>query len=304
MIDITGPKGAAKSTTLRFARSLIDPSDTPLLHMHNKHDEIFINCLEHYCLYLDNLSYLKADLSDLFCELITGTAISKRKLYTDQESINIKSKMAIGITGVGMVSERPDLLERSLIFFADRISEENRKDENELWAEFSTDKPEILGALYDVLAKALLTAPTLNLTKKPRMADYARYAASAALAMGSTSERFLKAFEENKSRQNQAALESSILAQLLVIFMKDRKNWCGSSTQLYCLLRNDALVLGVEIGRGGFPGGSNSLWKKIVPIKDTLEDLGVVVKKRPAASNHYTEIEINKVDLDLQTEQL
>jgi len=56
---------------------------------------------------------------------------------------------------------QPDLLDRSLLLGLERIPEDRRMGEAELWERFNQAKPLLLGAMFDALAKALRIEPTL-----------------------------------------------------------------------------------------------------------------------------------------------
>ncbi|MDO8570576.1 MAG: CHC2 zinc finger domain-containing protein [Candidatus Daviesbacteria bacterium] len=289
----TGDQGSAKSTAFRIARCLIDPSRAGvhpsisgnLLSPPKDIAELAQNANHHYCLYLDNLSYLSEELSDALARFITGIGYSKRKLYSDDEDILFNQIVAVGITGISLVVQKPDLLDRSLILRFNRIPDDQREDETSFWARFNEEKPFLLGALFDTVAQVLKIAPTLKLSKKPRMADYAKYAAAAAIALGSTADNFLAAFSENVSRQNQAAIEASVTAQILLNFMKDKQEWTGSSSDLYALLKQMADDAKLPTGKTGFPKASNWLWRKILEVRPNLTALGLLVSRDEESAN-------------------
>lgn len=275
-----GDQGAAKSTALRIARSLIDPSSSELLSPPSDITELAQASNHHFCLYLDNLSYLKDELSDTLCRLATGIGFTKRKLYTDADDILFNQKVAVGITGINLVAQRADLLDRCLILQYEGIPEDQRVDEDEFWQNFNREKPTILGALFDILSQVLNIIPDFKLPKKPRMADYGKYAAAAAVALGYRADQFLKAFSENINRQNQAAIESSPTAQVILQFMSDKDSWSGSSSELHQKLKELTEKLNLQVGGlDGFPKSSNWLWKRIMQVRPNLLALGITATK-------------------------
>jgi hypothetical protein len=275
---ITGEQGAAKSTGLSVLRALIDPSEAALLSPMRDASSLFETASQHYCMYLDNLSSLSDEVSDALCRLVTGGSFSKRKLYTDDEQIVISLKVAVGLTGINLVANRADLLDRSLILTFERIPDDKRLDEEEFWAKFEQERPLLLGTLFSTLAKALETYPTLQMPQKPRMADYARYAAACAMALGYSAEEFYAAYSENTRRQNQAALESSPTAQVIVKFMEDKDHWHGSSSELHKALTPIAEQQNLAIGgTGGFPRSAHYLWQRIIVVRPNLNAAGIQV---------------------------
>jgi hypothetical protein len=285
-----GDQGAAKSTALRIARSIIDPSVAELLSPPSDINELAQASNHHYCLYLDNLSNLRDELSDALCRLATGIGFTKRKLFTNDEDVLFNQKTAVGITGINLVAQRADLLDRCLILSYERIPEERRADEEEFWKNFTNEKPYILGALFTNLSHVLRMITDFKLSKKPRMADYAKYAAAGAIALGRTSEEFLSAFSENIGRQNQAAIESSPTAQSILQFMSLQDDWSGSSSDLHKELKLIVDKANLQLGGSdGFPKSSNWLWKRIMQIRPNLLSLGIsAVKSESETSSVIT----------------
>lgn len=288
-----GDQGSAKSTALRIIRSLIDPSVSELLSPPSDINELAQAANHHYCLYLDNLSHLRDELSDALCRLATGIGFTKRKLFSDDEDILFSQKVAIGVTGINLVAEKADLLDRCLILGFERIPDNKRIDEEEFWSHFQQEKPYLLGALFDTLSQVLKIIPGFKLPSKPRMADYAKYAACAAISLNKSAEEFLAAFNENVSRQNQAAIESSPTAQVILQFIADKDSWSGASAVLYQQLKELAEKLNLHIGGSdGFPKSSSWLWKRIMQIRPNLLSLGIQVSKDE--TNTSTVISITK----------
>ena len=287
LLTIYGSQGSAKSTTLRLTRCILDPSHAGTHHpskagnlLSPPKDETDLagKSLHHYCLYFDNLSYCPDWMSDAFARLITGASFSKRKLYTDADEVTFNEMPLLGMNAITLVAEKPDLLDRLLILEMEQISKEERKTEKVFWEEFRTALPCILGGLFTVLSKTLGLIEELDLGILPRMADYAAFATAAAVALGSSKEEFLQAFNQNIKRQNQSAIESSPVAQVVLQFMQDKKEWNGSSTDLYTELFDLAEKNKLKIGgREGFPKSSHWLWKRIQQVKSNLSSLGIEV---------------------------
>lgn len=288
LLTIYGDQGSAKSTALRVARCIIDPSNAGpnhpskagnLLSPPKDETDLAGKSSRHYCLYFDNLSYCPDWMSDAFARLITGASFSKRKLYTDSDEVTFSEMPLLGMCGITLVAEKPDLLDRLLILEMERISPDKRKTEKEFWKEFGLTLPKILGGLFTVLSKTLGLIDKLDLGNLPRMADYANFATAVAIALGSNEKEFLQAFNQNVERQNQSVVDSSPVAQTILLFMEDKnEGWEGSSSKLYTELQVKAGILQLSIGgRDGFPKDPKWLWRKIQVVRSNLADLGIQV---------------------------
>ena len=271
-----GDQGSAKSTLLRLIRSLVDPSRTELLKLRSSSDELSQTASHHYCLYLDNISYMSTEASDSLATFATGIGFSKRKLYSDDEDIIYDIKTAVALDGVNLMASRPDFLDRSLILELKRIPDHLRVEEKIFLDDFNSQKPKILGALFDTLSKVLAEVLRVILDSKPRMADFARYATAASKILGFGTDRFLSAFSTNVKRQNQAAVESSPTAQVILEFMRARDEWEGTPSELYEELENLAQERKLQIGGTyGFPKSSSWLIRKINEVRTNLLSLGI-----------------------------
>ncbi|RJR29220.1 toprim domain-containing protein [Candidatus Microgenomates bacterium] len=285
LLTLFGDQGSAKSTAFRITRSIIDPSNAGTHHpskagnlLSPPKDEADLanKTLRHYCLYFDNLSYCPDWMSDAFARIVTGSSYSKRKLYTDTDEITINAMPLLGMNGINLVAEKPDLLDRLLILEMERIPEEVRKTEREFWDSFRKALPRILGGLFTALSRTLELVENLKLGHLPRMADYATFATAAAIALGSSQEEFLSAFNQNIKKQNQSAIDSSAVAQVILQFMEDKNEWEGSSSQLHKDLLKLAEDSNLKIGgSSGFPKASNWLWKKIQIVRPNLNNFGI-----------------------------
>ena len=88
----------------------------------------------------------------------------------------------IVLTGIGELTTRGDLLDRAIVLSLPTISTHTRQDEARFWAHFDTLRPQLLGALLDVISAAFRTLQDIHLPEPPRMADFARWASAAAAA--------------------------------------------------------------------------------------------------------------------------
>jgi len=288
LLLVHGAQGSGKSTFLSLLRSLVDPSQTPLLTPPQTTNELVQQLHHHYFYCLDNISDLSQSVSDTLCKAVTGDGFSKRELYTDDDDVMVQYKRAVAINSIAQIATRPDLLERSLLISLPMITPENRREEQKLLQEFSETKPLLFGAILDGVVGCLRLAPALPLRRLPRMADAYRYAAGVAVHLGHTPEQFSETFFTNTQRQNKEAIDASPIAQVLVEFMTDRADWLGSSTELFSSLIPLAETLKVA---KGFPKNPNWLWRKIAPLQTNLLACGISITRSEEAKNSVITLE-------------
>ena len=170
-----GSQGSGKTFLCTMVKSLIDPSSVGTFFKPNKTDDIGQQLNNNYVCMYDNFSNISNDISDLFAMACTGGAITKRKLYTDNDNVVFKLRNCVGVNGINLQIRRDDLMDRAVLLHLERISEDARREESELLKEFELVKPIILGGFLDAIVKAMNIYPDVKLDKMPRMADFYRW---------------------------------------------------------------------------------------------------------------------------------
>src|SRR5215207_8517248 len=274
ILSASGPMGSGKTTAGRLVKRQWDPT-TPETVRYDPRD--FLQKAMHaYIVMLDNQNTIPEWAADTLCRLITGEADSKRRLYTDDEDVIIELRRAVILNGINVPTERGDVLDRSLVVELERIPDAKRMTEEELWERFEAERPELLGALLGVLAKAIARKPSLRLSRRPRLADWGEYAAAVYEVMGWGAEQFLSDWDEIIKVQNRSTLDGSPVAQAIIKFMEDRESFKGSSTELHKKLESIAEQIGVSIVRDkAWPKSARWLWRRIQEVVPLLVGVGI-----------------------------
>lgn len=274
IFNASGPMGAGKTTIGRIIKRLLDPT-VPETVRYDPRD-ILQKAMHAYILMFDNLSSLSDAAADTSCRFVTGEGDSKRKLYTDDEDVIVELKRALIFTGINVPTDRGDVLDRMLPVELERIPDGERKTEEQMWELFDREHPRILGALFDTLSKALAVKPSLQLSRRPRLADWGEYAAAVYEVMGWGAEQFLKDWDEVVKLQNQGTLDGSPVAQAIIKFMEDKEQYAGTSSEAHKKLEGVAESLGVSIVRDkAWPKSARWLWRRIKEILPLLVAAGI-----------------------------
>ena len=191
VLALHGEQGAAKSTTARTLRSIIDPNAAPLRCEPREPRDLMIAANEWLDYALDNLLFVPVWLSDALCRLATGGGFATRTLYENDEETIFDSMRPAILTGIEELANRSDLLDRSLILQLPRIPDAKRRTEAEHWREFQQAHGRILGAVLDAVSAAVRSLPTTHIERLPRMADFALWATAAGSGLGLQPGEFL-----------------------------------------------------------------------------------------------------------------
>jgi hypothetical protein len=231
VIVLSGEQGSAKSTFSAILRALIDPNTAPLRALPREDRDLFIAASNGHVLAFDNVSGLPAWISDTLCRLATGGGFAVRQLYSDQDEVLFDAARPVILNGIEDIVTRPDLADRALFLTLEPIAEERRRPEQELWASFEVERPRILGALLDAVAKGLAMLPQTRLDKLPRMADFALWVTACETALWPAG-TFWSAYCGNRDEAVEGVIEADPIAAAVRTIMATRTEWTGTASEL------------------------------------------------------------------------
>ena len=277
ILNLYGSQGSAKSTLLRLLKRLIDPSLIELTPLKKDGAELAQLLSHHWVIMFDNLSELPDACSDMLCRAVSGYGFSKRELYTNDDDIIYNIRRTIGINGINLTANKPDLLERSILIELERISTEKRKQESEIDKEFLRDLPGILGGIFVTLVKAININPTIAIKASHRMADFTVLGCAIAEALGYKKEEFLEAYGVNIEGQTDLILEQSLVGQALTKFLEDKDKWNGTASDLKKELEKVCNELNIDIRDQEWPKGANKLSEELQRLKNSFAEVGIKI---------------------------
>jgi hypothetical protein len=237
ILVLQGEQGSAKSTLERIIRMIIDPSSAPVRTPPRGDRDLLIAATNSWVVAYDNLSAIQQWLSDALCRLATGGGFSTRELYTDSEEAIFDAMRPVVLNGIDYLTERADLADRAVILNLPRIADQNRRTEQQVYEEFESELPQILGALYTAVSAALQRLPNTTVAGMPRMADFAFWATAAEQAMGLSAGEFMRAYQGNRVEAVQETLEGDAVAVAILAYMERREqdgqqSWQGNCKEL------------------------------------------------------------------------
>ncbi|MDF3302939.1 hypothetical protein [Streptomyces tropicalis] len=172
---LTGEQGTGKSTGGRMMLRLVDGIDAHLRSVPKTEDDLAVTTAAGWCLALDNLSGIPLWLSDFLSRVVTGDALTKRELYSDDDVVVLLYQRPVLLTGIDVGALQGDLAERMMPIQLEPMTGKQRRTERKLWETYGKAHPEILGGLLDLAALVWQKIPEAEakLTERPRMADWA-----------------------------------------------------------------------------------------------------------------------------------
>ena len=258
-----GGQGTGKSLAARILRALIDPSTAPLRSLTRDRKDLMITAKNSWCLAYDNLSSLSKEESDDFCKLSTGGGISPRQLYTDTDQIIIDVQRPTILNGITSIATMPDLQERAISLLLSIIPKEKRRPEKKIWEHFNKVKPEILAALFGMVAAAIKNLPNVLDEDWPRMADFAAWIRAAESAMPFAPGTFAQRYNDNQAETVRLQAENDVLATAVCKFVLGEKDDKGQN---------------IIVGQSWYVGTASDLLKKLEAV---AEDGAINLKAWP-----------------------
>lgn len=281
---VHGVQGSAKTTLLKIVKALLDPSAVEVRGGVRDQSEFALAAFQNRALFFDNLTSMPDWLSDALCRTVTGEGWSKRTLYTDDDSTVFEYRRAIGLSGINLVATRADLLDRSLIIGLEAFEPGRRKPEKEFQRDFRLASSEILGGMLDTLVKAMGAYASVSRDHLPRMADFALWGGAAAIGLDRDPDEFMRAYENNVGRQNEAAVEGSPVAQAILELMGAKDCWEGTPAELLGDLEKVAERLHIDKRSRQWPKSPSWVARRLKEVIPNLQQLGIHVTEEREAS--------------------
>ncbi len=291
ILILMAEQGSAKTTEQELEKMTVDPSSTLTLTFPRDINELVQKLSHNYIAYFDNVSKLQDWVSDQLCRAATGSGFSKRELYTDDEDVIYNFIRCIGINGINIGGLKPDLLDRSIIRKREPISKEKRRKKQDIHAEYESIRPQLLGYIFDVLAKILQVKSKggIKIDGLPRMADFAEIGEIACRCMGYDDNRFLNAYYKNIQLQVDEAIAANLVSNAIIKFMEDKSEWTGTATELLTGLQEAATELKINVNAKAWPKGANVLSGRLNEVKTNLREIGIIIDNE-AAKNPKTRV--------------
>lgn len=274
--------GSGKSVFTKQMRSICDPSQLEVLIFPENEQELLLQARQNAFIPYDNMRFINHRMSDLMCSIATGVSFSKRKLYTDSESIIEKLMRKIVLNGINRTGNNSDFGDRSVELKLKRIKPSKRKSESELRKDFEIDKPKIQGACFKIIQEAIKIIDTIKINELPRMADYCIWGEAISRVLGNEKGYFVKIYFEKINNLSDEILETNDIAKALLIFANQKQNWEGTTTDLFREINKIAtnvLFIDIRLDKTWIKN-SVVLGKKINEFEPLLETKGVLISRK------------------------
>ena len=279
ILMLSGPPGSGKTTAAQFIKDLLDPATHGLLGQ-NARSDWELSASNNAILALDNVRPFSKAENDFFCKLITGATTARRKLYEDSKEVLWSFMRPAITTSVDLPTTAADVIDRSIIYHFDPLTDESRRTLADLQAGFAAARPRLLGAVLGALRDALNAQTGIPKDHLGRLADWHHFGrAVTKAALGRDPEGFDKACRKMEERQRLAALQNPVIVALHALARRMGR-WEGTYTELLSLLEKTAADEHIHYTRASWPGSSIALGMSLRQFAPVFPQLGVTVECR------------------------
>jgi len=183
ILGLWGEQGTGKTSAAKML-TLLDPTGAGVQKAPRDAEAWITTASGSWIVALDNISALPEWLSDSLCRAVTGAGDVRRQLYSDADLVIFAVKRCLILTGIDLGAVRGDFADRLLPVTLHRIDDDARLEDDALSEAWEQSYPAILGAVLDLAASLKQLLPSVELARKPRMADYARRLAAVDQLLG------------------------------------------------------------------------------------------------------------------------
>lgn len=164
LVFINGPAGTGKSSLARMVGDLMDKSTgTPGANLTKDERDLKARAKARRVMAFENVSFIHNEISDILARITTGTEISPRALYTNDESHVTLIKRPVIINGILEGFARSDLASRAFSFELSPFVGNARLRDRDLTQAWQQDFPAILAGIFEVISMVLRTLDSVKL---------------------------------------------------------------------------------------------------------------------------------------------
>lgn len=273
VLAVGGEGGRGKSTSVEALRKIVDPNSAPLRTPPKSEWDLVVATKNSLIVAFDNVGGIQPWLSDALCRISTGAGFSVRRLYTTDEEHIIEFCRPVALTSVTDVVTASDLLDRSIVIVPPRL--EQQIPEDELWQQFEKDRPKILGALLDLVVRALQRRDQQP-PVQARMADFTAWGYA---ALG---EPFLERYLRNRAEAQAIVLEAEPVSPAIIDFVRAVKIWRGACGELLEQISRDKGPEELKaLERQGWPRSARGMAARLRKLGPVLAANGIEIEELP-----------------------
>jgi len=279
-----GEKGSGKSITLRKVGQLLYGSNFNVTPLPNKAEDFDAAITNSHYVAIDNADSRCKWLEDRLAIVATGGTLSKRKLYTDNTTVDIPICCHMAITSRTPKFKRDDIADRLLVMRVDRFKD--FQSEDVILREVLENRNELMTeVVYDIqqILRALAEYPDNDNLKTFRMADFGNFAMKIARYAGIDT-HMQSIFKNMTTEQSAFTLEGDPIFDLMNLWAEENSGKEVTSAELHQELSALADSKGINFF---YRDKLRSFSQRMANIKPNLSEFFVIEERQGHARQKY-----------------
>ena len=232
---LLGDKGSGKTSLCNLIMKLLNPFEFTVTHMPSKVEDLLVLLHNAPVCAFDNIEDISIQVSNVLCEAVTGSTMTKRSLYTNNDLSISKFHNTVILNGIEIAPPKDDLKERLLFLNLQKFTSDNIIREDELWENFEKDRPYILGSIFSTLSDAMKRTDEPMPTYKPRMLRSFQEMVLIARALGIPDDEFVQIYDNNVKALAQLGKTTPVVVSAVKEYLckHDGRKIVKASEQMY-----------------------------------------------------------------------
>jgi len=312
ILIIKGEQGSGKSFLCKAViRALVDPNNYGIQMFPSTPKEMAISAKNAFVLIYDNIRKLDHKWSDALCVASTGGFLPGRKMYSDDEEVNLDLHGPKVLNGIHNFLTESDVVSRCVNVQLQPIPADLRKNEQVLSQQLELDKPIIFRGLLDLISKCFAAQGRETITHPQRMMGFVHWLATFELAEGMEVGTLQKIYAENQQLTMLDTIAEDNLAYAILKLANEHSNgdmWSGTPSALLTELLKYVPVKVSKYSKT-WPQNAISLSKRLAVLKPSLlaQDVDIISergKERRILVGMKQNEEVGTVSAELLTNEL
>ncbi|CED58348.1 Putative uncharacterized protein [Moritella viscosa] len=273
MLYVYGSAGTGKTTVVKLITKLLGLGQDTVKTLPKSERDLVAIAANHYILCFDNVANISNELSNAFCNVVTGATVTARTLHTNTDTTDIEYHQPMIMTAITLPRQY-DLTTRAAFIHTSKPTK-SYKNENEIFQLLDAMLPEVQSWLLDTAAKTMKNVVDVESIIDHRAASYIQWVAGFEKTMGIEDQSIQKCFmKETEEGLNQQTAEHNPFITSIAGAVEEFGEFTGTPTEVHKALGSYIQSLEMRLPIG-WPANANAMSIKLNNSVELLAKQGV-----------------------------
>ncbi|QUM75074.1 hypothetical protein HWV00_01800 [Moritella sp. 24] len=273
MLYVYGSAGTGKTTVVKLITKLLGLGEDTVKSLPKSVRDLVAIAANNYVLCFDNVSNINDELSNAFCNVVTGVTVTGRTLHTNTDITDTVVHQPMILTAITLPRQY-DLTTRAAFINTSKPTKSYR-NENEIFQLLDAMLPEVQSWLLDTTAKTMKNVVDVESIIDHRAASYIQWVAGFEKTMGIEDQSIQKCFmKETEEGLNQQTAEHNPFITSIAGVVQEFGEFTGTPTEVHKAVSSYIQSLEMRLPNG-WPANANAMSIKLNNSVELLAKQGV-----------------------------